>query len=152
MRFVDGIHQPVANLPVSQSWRNYSVESADHIDRGRTDSAGVVVFPIRSLWSPTLFRIVLPLTSFLNVHASRGNFAFLTPACDVIESDKLAMYSHDEPLPEQSVLTYFDRSGIRKAMPPGAMTALPECQAIEEQVRAASPQKQSAQTPKIGGS
>lgn len=73
MRFVDGIHQPVANLPVSQSWRNYSVESADHIDRGRTDSAGVVVFPIRSLWSPTLFRIVLPLTSFLNVHAPWGN-------------------------------------------------------------------------------
>jgi hypothetical protein len=137
IRYVDAKGQPINGLPVRQTWKNYSAELTDNNDIRHTDLTGYVVFPTRVAWSPLLLRLLIPLTSVLNVHASFGSSSWLIPQCDVMDSQTSAIYT-GTTRPEQSTLRYRDRSGIRAALPPGMMKLPPECAPIEAQVQAAA--------------
>ena len=52
LRFVDEVGKPFSSLPVSETWRNYSVEVADHHADGATDKDGYVEFREHALWAP----------------------------------------------------------------------------------------------------
>ena len=129
-RFVDAKGHPAANLPVQQTWRNYSVEDTDHIAVDSTDGDGTVTFPMRALWSPLGARVLLPLRHLGVIHASSGASSWLIPLCDVMGQ---AVYT-GSTLPTQIGLTYFDRSDIR-AKVPGMRPPAPQCAGIEAQVR-----------------
>jgi hypothetical protein len=137
IRYVDAKGQPIGGLPVQQTWKNYSAELTENMEIRHTDAIGYVVFPTRVAWSPLFLRLLISFKSVLNVHAGSGSSSWLTPRCDVTDSQTLTTYAGTR-LPEQSTLRYFDRSGIRAALPSGVMKLPPECASIEAQVQAAS--------------
>jgi hypothetical protein len=139
MRYVDSKQRPINGLPVEQTWQNHSAELTENRELRHADTMGHVVFPKRLAWSPLLLRLLIPLKSMLSsgVHASYGLSTWLIPQCEVMDSQTLATYTGNR-LPEQSILKYVDRSGIRAALPAGAMTLPSECGSIEAQVQEAS--------------
>lgn len=132
-QFVDVADHPFASLPVSQTWRNYSVEFSAHRADGVTDSEGYVVFPERKLWAPVLFRVLGPLRSVLFVHAGLGPSAWITARCDLMETGqgKIAAYSGKD-LPTKITLKYYDRASMRKAM---GTSYDPRCSGPDDQAR-----------------
>jgi hypothetical protein len=137
IRFVDAKGSAVANLPVHQSWRNYSFEDEDHFAVGLTDSTGLVSFPARRLWLPVGVRLIWPLRHLGIIHASNGPSSFLVPQCDLMTSGPtLPAYSPrlGASLPNVIVVKYHDLSNLRAHMP-GSEAPAPQCAEIEAQVR-----------------
>jgi hypothetical protein len=134
VRFLDAKGNPLANLPVRQTWRNYSLEEAAHYALGSTDLSGSVIFPARALWYPLGARLLWPLRHLGSIHASYGPSSWLVPLCDVLEKGpRLATYTGGD-LPNQIALSYFDRSNIRAKVPGMSSPAL-QCAELEAQVR-----------------
>jgi hypothetical protein len=73
LRVVDENNQPLANVKVVQSWKNYTF--GDHgFDNGYADENGFVVFPQKQLWASAFSRIVYPplVALALLAHGSAG--------------------------------------------------------------------------------
>jgi hypothetical protein len=135
-QFVDATGKPFKSLPVEQTWQNYSIESSAHYSSGVTDNEGFVIFPERTVRAPIILRIVGPIGSVLfrgGVHASFGPTSWLVVMCDMLPTDRLAIYAGAD-LPNKFTLKFFDRAPARNS------TGMPhndQCKGPDEQARQA---------------
>jgi hypothetical protein len=119
IRFVDNAGKPFSSLPVSQTWRNYSVETTDHHADGATDKDGYVEFPERWLWAPLVLRILGPIRSVLGsgAHASFGRSAWIFPKCGLqMLGSRLPTY-WGKDLPVRVMLGYNERAATFQSDP-----------------------------------
>jgi len=66
LHIVDDNGAPLPNMNVTEHWRHYLLESADHKDLKRTDAGAIVDFPartIRASFASRMFYRLLKLTS-----------------------------------------------------------------------------------------
>src|SRR5450631_3006045 len=107
IRFVDESGAPFSAVPVSETWRNYSVEWSDNSDEAATDQDGYVSFPERAVWSPAIIRILGPVWNVLGagVHASFGRSAWIFPKVPGLQfrGERLPTY-WGKDLPSQAIL------------------------------------------------
>jgi hypothetical protein len=114
IRFVDEVGKPFSSLPVSETWRNYSVEITDHHADGATDKDGYVEFPEHTLWASLVLRIMGPVRSVLGsgVHASFGRSAWIFSKCGLaMRGSRLPTY-WVEDLPDRAILGYDERAAL----------------------------------------
>jgi hypothetical protein len=114
IRFVDHVGEPFNSLPVTQTWRNYSVETTDHHADGATDKDGYVEFPERKLWAPLILRILGPIRSVIGsgVHSSFGRSASIFQKCGLeMLGQRLPTY-WGKDLPDRVMLGYNERAAI----------------------------------------
>ena len=76
---VDESGHPMANMPVCQIWRHYSVEDTDHEEDSITDQNGFVEFPRRTIRVSQFQIIKGAISNFLqySIHASYGPSSFI---------------------------------------------------------------------------
>jgi hypothetical protein len=125
IRFVDNLEQPFVSLPVSQTWRNYSVEKTDHNADGETDKDGYVMFPERTLWAPLVLRILGPIGSVLGsgAHASFGRSSWIFQKCGLkMLGSRLPTYWGSD-LPDRVKLGYNERAAPFHSDPPCALAS-----------------------------
>jgi hypothetical protein len=112
IRFTDAKGKPLVKLPVEQVWRGSLTESNVSHEVFYTDSAGYVLLPHRTIWSPALARIA----EVAAVHFGepslpfRGPESLFAPTCDVVPAG-------GEPSslnwPDAVVLKYSSLAGLR---------------------------------------
>ena len=75
---VDG--RPAANLPIVESWVDWTLDSNWHEERKTTDAQGLVVFEERSRRYAPIRRVWQTVTQFLRFgfHGSWGAYAVIT--------------------------------------------------------------------------
>ena len=132
IRFVDRVGEPFNSLPVTQTWRNYSVETTDHHADGATDKDGYVEFPERELWAPLILRILGPIRSVIGsgAHASFGRSAWIFPKCGLeMVGQRLPTYWGKDLL-DRVMLGYSERAAI--------FHSDPACKLVNEQAQNAA--------------
>lgn len=72
VRLVNESGTPVGGLEVSERWRHYSVESADHEETLRTNADGYVAFSRRSVRASLLARTIGAMLNALAIHQDSG--------------------------------------------------------------------------------
>jgi hypothetical protein len=134
VQFVDVKNQPLAFMPVEQTWQNYSVEDSAHSDFAKTDAHGIASFPERRLKYPLLFRVVNPVLKF-SFHASYGNSSWLQPRCDLLPASDPMPHFSGASLPKKVVYGYDDRTTMPKEF---RGNVVPECERINLQTKNAN--------------
>jgi hypothetical protein len=125
VRFVDLKGEPLRGLEVKQTWRNYSVESADeaaeNLATGATDGDGWVTFPERRLTTSLLARIIGPVRSIQQggMHAAFGPQSALYPSCRLMPVGWVEPVYAGGALPESITLRYTGTPEEAKDVVPG---------------------------------
>jgi hypothetical protein len=104
-RVVDRSGQPVPNAFVREHWQNYSFEVLGHEQDGKTDAAGSVVFPRRTVTAATWRRAFCPVWNGLTAgaHASYGPSAMTLSQHNGYEG--WLDWKPGQPLPDTLVLS-----------------------------------------------
>jgi hypothetical protein len=85
---LDASRRPLANITVSESWQQYSVEAEGHEERAKTDANGRVSFPRRYRWSSLAQRLFGCAKNVVmyGVHASCGAHSHLVAFGDHVDT------------------------------------------------------------------
>lgn len=140
IRFLDLKGEPLRGLEVTQSWRDYAVESGEAAEnnraRGATDGDGYVSFPERSLEASVLARIIGPLRSIRDggVHATFSPQSALYPSCRLVPVGWVHPVYSGGQLPDTVSLRYAGTPEDAKQVAPGD-----PCTALIRQAAGAEP-------------
>ncbi len=69
---LDGM--PCESKRVEQNWAHFSLDSTHHLDGRLSDQNGYVVFPERTIWAPSIWRIVRPIPALFLAIFAHGDF------------------------------------------------------------------------------
>ena len=106
VQVVDTSGSPVANMPVGQDWRHYSLEQESHWDELITDENGYVTFPERVLRASVGRRLInLRLANLPGFpHAGWGPHSFILVLAGPDYQNDFASYNGSHPPPSRVIL------------------------------------------------
>ena len=140
IRFLDLKGEPLRGLALEQSWRNYSVESAENaagnLASGVTDGDGYATLPERRLRASLLARVIGPVRSVLRggLHAPFGGQSSIYAGCGLLPGGWAQPVYAGSQLPDTVTLRY---AGLRDA--PAGFAPGDPCESLIRQTVGAEP-------------
>jgi hypothetical protein len=101
VRTIDELGNPVARVPLRETWQHYSIESQGHEQDLSTNDRGYVTFPLRTVRANLIMRALRTTLNKINPHGSTGPSASVYVLSPYKPLTQEPYYSPGRPLIKQ---------------------------------------------------